>query len=49
MEDGLTVALSPIQLAAVLSRHNLTEAEMLGNRLLGGLSTYLKELAQQGY
>ncbi|WP_390901258.1 hypothetical protein [Serratia ficaria] len=36
-EDELRVALSPVQLAAVLSDASVTEGEMLSNRLLGGL------------
>lgn len=41
MEEGLILALSPVQLAAVLSHHNVTEAEILSNRLLGGLELAL--------
>ena len=48
MEDGLTIALSPIQLAAILSHHNLTEAETLGNRLLGGLELAVGSLELTG-
>ncbi len=41
MEEGLNLALSPVQLAAVLSPHSVTEAEALSNRLLGGLELAL--------
>lgn len=36
-EDELRIALSPVQLAAVLSDESVTEGETLSNRLLGGL------------
>ncbi|EOC9245185.1 hypothetical protein ACJCF9_003422 [Enterobacter cloacae] len=36
-ESGMTVVMSPVQLAAVLSDKSVTEAETLSNRLLGGL------------
>ncbi|GLR07977.1 RNase A-like domain-containing protein [Mixta theicola] len=48
MEDGLNIALSPVELAAVLSRHNVTEAEMLSNRLLGGLELVLGTVELMG-
>lgn len=35
--QGLKIALSPVQLAAVLSDHNVSEGETSGNRLSGGL------------
>ncbi|HCT3323830.1 TPA: hypothetical protein OTT44_002201 [Enterobacter cloacae] len=35
-ESGMTVVMSPVQLAAVLSDKSVTEAETLSNRLLGG-------------
>lgn len=41
MEDGLSITLSPVQLAAVLSPHTVTEAEAFSNRLLGGLDLAL--------
>ena len=37
MEEGLSIVLSPTQLAAVLSGQAISEGETLGNRLLGGL------------
>lgn len=36
-EEGLTVVLSPVQLAAVLSGQAISDGEMLSNRLWGGL------------
>lgn len=48
MEDGLTIALSPVQLAAVLSQQNITEAETLSNRLLGGLDLALGSVELMG-
>ncbi len=36
-EDELRIALSPVQLAAVLSDESVTKGETLSNRLLGGL------------
>lgn len=39
-ESGMTVVMSPVQLAAVLSDKSVTEAETLSNRLLGGLAFY---------
>ncbi|CPR14737.1 hypothetical protein JMY81_08120 [Brenneria goodwinii] len=41
MSEKLQVALSPVQLAAVLSDQSVTEAETLSNRLLGGLGVAL--------
>lgn len=35
--EGLQVALSPVQLAAVMSDSTVTEGETWGNRLMGGL------------
>lgn len=40
-ESGMTVVMSPVQLAAVLSDKSVTEAETLSNRLLGGLGVLL--------
>lgn len=37
----MTVVMSPVQLAAVLSDKSVTEAETLSNRLLGGLGVLL--------
>ena len=34
--EGLQVALSPVQLAAVMSDSTVTEGETWGNRLMGG-------------
>ena len=48
MEDGLTVALSPVQLAAVLAQRHLTEAEIFSNRLLGGLELALGTVELMG-
>lgn len=48
MEDGLTIALSPVQLAAILSHHDVTEAETLSNRLLGGLELALGTVELMG-
>lgn len=36
-DDGLTVALSPVQLAAILRRGTVSEGETLSNRLWGGV------------
>jgi hypothetical protein len=36
-EDGVRVVMSPVQLAAVLSRQSISQSEMLTNRLWGGL------------
>ena len=40
-ESGMTVVMSPVQLAAVLSDKSVPEAETLSNRLLGGLGVLL--------
>lgn len=40
-ESGMTVVMSPVQLAAVLSDKSVTEAETLSNRLLRGLGVLL--------
>lgn len=49
-DDGLTVALSPVQLAAILRRGTVSEGETLSNRLWGGVGVFwevsLKFLAQ---
>ncbi|SMP80990.1 hypothetical protein SAMN02744783_04777 [Serratia sp. CC22-02] len=37
IEEGLKVAFSPVQLAAVMSNKSVTEGETLSNRLFGGL------------
>lgn len=36
-DDGLTVALSPVQLAAIIRRGTVSEGETLSNRLWGGV------------
>lgn len=36
-DDGLKIALSPVQMAAVLSDKSISEGETLSNRLFGGL------------
>lgn len=36
-EYGLRVAMSPVQMAAVLSDRSISEGETLSNRLYGGL------------
>ncbi|GLR10552.1 hypothetical protein COO59_19390 [Mixta theicola] len=48
MDTGLHFAVSPVQLAAVLSHHTITEAEMLSNRLLGGLELVLGTVELMG-
>lgn len=48
MEESLNLALSPVQLAAVLSPHSVTEAEALSNRLLGGLELALGTVELMG-
>ncbi len=37
MDDGIKIAISPVQLAAALSDKTVTEAETTSNRLYGGL------------
>lgn len=37
MEDGLTIAISPVQLAAILSNQPISEGETAANRLWGSL------------
>lgn len=37
MDDGLTIALSPVQLAAILSDQPISEGETAANRVWGGL------------
>lgn len=37
IDDGLSIVMSPVQLAAVLSDKSVTEGETLSNRLYGGL------------
>ncbi|MEG6447696.1 RNase A-like domain-containing protein [Enterobacter cloacae] len=47
-EGGITVVMSPVQLAAVLSDKSVTEAETLSNRLLGGLGVLLGAVEMAG-
>jgi len=47
-EGGMTVVMSPVQLAAVLSDKSVTEAETLSNRLLGGLGVLLGAVEMAG-
>lgn len=47
-ESGMTVVMSPVQLAAVLSDKSVTEAETLSNRLLGGLGVLLGAVEMAG-
>ncbi|ARJ42897.1 hypothetical protein B1H58_13265 [Pantoea alhagi] len=48
MEDNLKILLSPVQLAAVLTPHSVTEADALSNRLLGGLELALGTVELMG-
>ncbi|MGQ8774880.1 hypothetical protein ACUTQ5_10740 [Serratia sp. NA_112.1] len=48
MDDGLVVALSPVQLAAVISDKSVTEGETLSNRLWGSLELVLGALEMAG-
>ncbi len=49
MEDGgITIVMSPVQLAAVLSDKTVTEAETLSNRLIGGLGVILGAVEMAG-
>lgn len=36
-DEGLTLALSPMQIAAIVRRNTISEGETLSNRLWGGL------------
>lgn len=36
-ENGIVIAMSPVQLAAALSDKSISEGETLSNRLYGGL------------
>lgn len=47
-ESGMSVVMSPVQLAAVLSDKSVTEAETLSNRLLGGLGVLLGAVEMAG-
>jgi len=49
MDDGgISIVMSPVQLAAVLSDKTVTEAETLSNRLLGGLGVLLGGVEMAG-
>ncbi|EMJ5882931.1 hypothetical protein HV357_01340 [Enterobacter cloacae] len=48
-EGGMTVVMSPVQLAAVLSDKSVTEAETLSNRLLGGRLTIVYPAIGYGF
>jgi Bacterial CdiA-CT RNAse A domain len=48
MSDGLVIAMSPVQLAAVLSDKTITEGETLGNRMWGSLEFALGALEMVG-
>ncbi|WP_455821176.1 RNase A-like domain-containing protein [Pseudomonas cerasi] len=48
MENGLQIAMSPVQLAAVLSDKSVTESEGMTNRLLGGLDLLMGGLELAG-
>lgn len=37
MEEGLSIALSPVQLAAILTNSSISEGETFSNRLWGGV------------
>lgn len=37
MDDGIKIAMSPVQLTAALSDKTVTEGETLSNRLYGGV------------
>ncbi len=48
MDEALVVALSPVQLAAVISDKSVTEGETLSNRLWGSLELVLGALEMAG-
>lgn len=48
MDEGLIIALSPVQLAAVISDKSVTEGETLSNRLWGSLEFILGALEMAG-
>ncbi|CNI49445.1 hypothetical protein [Yersinia pekkanenii] len=48
MSDGLVVAMSPVQLAAVLSDKTITEGETFGNRMWGSLEFVLGAVEMVG-
>lgn len=48
MDNGLQIAMSPVQLAAVMSDKSVTEAETMSNRLLGGLDLLMGSLELAG-
>lgn len=48
MDNGFQIAMSPVQLAAVLSDKSVTESETMSNRLLGGLDLLMGSLELAG-
>lgn len=48
MDNGLQIAMSPVQLAAILSDKSVTESEGMSNRLLGGLDLLMGSLELAG-
>ncbi|WP_158781017.1 RNase A-like domain-containing protein [Pantoea sp. BAV 3049] len=48
MDNGIQIAMSPVQLAAVLSDKTVTESETMSNRLLGGLDLIMGSLEMAG-
>ncbi|KAF6661476.1 hypothetical protein HFD91_08875 [Enterobacteriaceae bacterium EKM102V] len=48
MDDGIKIAMSPVQLAAALSDKTVTEAETMSNRLIGGLGLVMGSLELAG-
>lgn len=48
MDNGLRIAMSPVQLAAVLSDKTVTESESMSNRLMGGLDLFMSGLEMAG-
>ncbi|WP_343553128.1 RNase A-like domain-containing protein [Pantoea sp.] len=48
MDEGVKIAMSPVQLAAALSDRSLTEAETTSNRLFGGLGLVMGSLELAG-
>jgi len=50
-EDGLTIALSPVQMAAILTNGNISSQATISNRLWGGAKVLggVLELLGAGY
>ncbi len=48
MDDGIKIAMSPVQLAAALSDKTVTEAETMSNSLPGGLGLIMGSLVLAG-